>query len=80
MKGYMVEDFHGASVNTFRDFWNRWFCDGEVGDSSHGMNAIYLPLKLADDVISGKDVDNVRSYACVNLRVAIFSKKVKVVP
>ena len=44
----------------------------EVGDGSGDMNVICSRPEVADDVISGADVDIFRSYACVNLWVDSF--------
>ena len=54
-------------------FARKQFCDGEVGDKTSSMNAIRSPPEAADNVISGKDVETFRCYACVNLWVANFS-------
>ena len=40
---------------------------GEVSDGCGGMNAICSRPELADDVISGTDVNTFRHYAYVNL-------------
>ena len=65
--------FWRCTSSTFRDFPKRKLCHGEVGDGSGGMNAICIRSEVADDVISGIDVDTFRCYACVNLWVASFS-------
>ena len=59
--------------SSFRDFTKRSFYDGEVGGDCGDVNAICSRPEVADDVFSGEDVDTFRSYAFVNLWVAIFS-------
>ena len=34
-------NFEVASFSSFQDFTKRLFCDGEVGDGSSGVNAIW---------------------------------------
>ena len=46
---------------------------GEDGDGSGGMNAICSRPEVADDVISGEDVETLRNNSYVNLWVASFS-------
>ena len=58
---------------SFRDIPKRSFCNSEIVDGSGGMNAICSRLKVADGVISGRDVDTFRFDAYVNLWIASFS-------
>ena len=67
-----------ASISSFRDFSNRSFCDGEDGDGSGDMNVICSRPEEADNVIYGRDVNNFRYYACVNLWVVVFSSYEKI--
>ena len=50
-------NFGEASFSTFRDFPERSFCDGEVSDGSGSINAICSRPEVADDVVSGTDVN-----------------------
>ena len=58
VQSYLVLHFKGAVFSTFRDVPKRSFCDSEIGDGSSGMNVICNRPEVADDVISGKVVDN----------------------
>ena len=51
------------------------FCDSEVGGGSGGVNVIYSQPGVADDIISGDNVQcrHVPVLCFVNLWVAIFS-------
>ena len=64
IEGCVVVNFEVASSNTFPDFRNISFCDGEVGGNSGGMKTI---------CISGEKVDTFRYYTCVNLWVDVVS-------
>ena len=54
-------------------FSKRSLCDGEVGGGSGSVNTIYSRKEVADDLISGQDVETYRDYVCVNLWVASVS-------
>ena len=56
----VVVNFEGTKFITFRDLSKRSFCDGEVGDGSGDTNAICSRPEVADNVISGTDVDSFR--------------------
>ena len=73
IEGQAAVNFEVAGSSSFQDFHKRKFCDGEVGDSSSGVNAICSWLQVGDDVISGEDVETLQEYVCVNLWVANFS-------
>ena len=60
IEGYNMANFEAACACSIRDSPKRLFCDGDRPE-------------VANDIISGTDVDTFRCYACVNLRVAIFS-------
>ena len=66
IQGYAVVNFEVASFGTFLDFPKWSFCDGEVSDGSGGINAICSRPEVADDIISGKDVNTFRCYVRVN--------------
>ena len=59
-------NFEDASFSTFRDFPKTSFCQGEVGEGISGMDAMCSRSEVADDVISGTDVDTFRYYAFGN--------------
>ena len=69
IEGYVVVNFEVASCGSFRDFLQRSFCDGEIGDGSDGINAICSRL----EVISSEDEDAFLCYVCVNIWVVNFS-------
>ena len=54
-------------------FEKKSFPDAKVGGGAGGTNTICSRPEVADDVISGTDVDTFRFYACVNLWVYSFS-------
>ena len=41
VEGYVALNFEVASPSSFRHFLERSLCDGEVGDGSGGVNAIF---------------------------------------
>ena len=47
--------------------------NSEISDGSGCMKATCTRPEIADNVMSGEDIDTFRYYACVNLWVAIFS-------
>ena len=65
-------NFEVTSSSSFRDFPERSFCDGEVGDGSGVMNAICSQPDVADDVISSYDAETFLEYV-YKLCVASFS-------
>ena len=52
-----------ASFSSFREFPKRLFCDGEVGEESGGVNAIWCRPEVVDDVISCEDADIFQAYS-----------------
>ena len=63
-----MENFEVASSNSFGDNREKIFLDTEVAG---GINA--SQPEVADDVISGYNLDTFRDYYAENLRVASFS-------
>ena len=53
----MALNFEVASSISFQGFPKRSLCNGEIGDSSGGANAICSRPEVADDIISGEVVD-----------------------
>ena len=73
IEAYDAINFEVASTSSFRDLTKRSFRYGEFGDCSGGMNTICSRPKVADDAISGEDVDTFRHYIFGNMWIAIFS-------
>ena len=60
----MLADFEAASCIIFRDGRNKIFPDAEVGG---GINVICSQPEVADDIISGYNVDTFRDNHSANL-------------
>ena len=50
-------NFEVASSSSFRDNRDKIFSDAEVGGGACGINAVCSRLEVADDVISGYNVE-----------------------
>ena len=70
----MTAYFEAASSSSFRDNREVIFPDAEVGGDAGSINAICSRSEIADDVISGYNVETFLDYNATNLRVAIFSR------
>ena len=73
IEGYVAVNFEVPSISTIREFPKRSFCDGDVGDSSGGVNAICSRMEVADDVFSGEGAVTFQEYVGIHLWSAIFS-------
>ena len=65
-------NFEVASCSNFQDNREKIFPDAEVGGGAGGINAICSRWEVADNVISGYNVETFLEYHVVNLYVASF--------